>query len=160
MSDTVGWRWSQNIVGFIFAFVLIAFTFTFEETLFPRFLFAGLQAAPLPSQKDEETAEESTEGKRLELRPVPSQANGMIDDFPKRSYQQILKPWVRFPQNKTTFWQYFRRPFFLWGFPNVIIVGISSTPHYPSLINKPRPRSSMPSGPPPVSSLSTLYPRS
>ncbi|KLO82283.1 Uncharacterized protein LW93_9474 [Fusarium fujikuroi] len=121
MSDTVGWRWSQNIVGFIFTFVLIAFTFTFEDTLFPRFLFAGSQSAPLPSQKDEEVAEKSTEGKKLELRPVSSQANGVVDDFPTRSYRQILKPWVRYPQNKTTFWQYFRRPFFLWGFPNIVI---------------------------------------
>ncbi|KAF5722398.1 major facilitator superfamily transporter [Fusarium mundagurra] len=121
MSDTVGWRWSQNIVGFIFAFVLIAFTFSFEETLFPRFLFSGWQSTPLPSQKDEETAENSTGEKKLELRPVSSQANGIVDDFPKRAYRQILKPWVRYPQNKTTFWQYFRRPFFLWSFPNVVI---------------------------------------
>ncbi|KAF5550684.1 major facilitator superfamily transporter [Fusarium mexicanum] len=121
MSDTVGWRWSQNIVGLIFGFVLIAFTFSFEETLFPRFLFAGLRSPLLPIQKDEETAEKSTGGKKLDLRPVSSQANGIVDDFPKRSYRQVLKPWVMYPQNKTTFWQYFRRPFFLWGFPNVVI---------------------------------------
>ncbi|KAF5252786.1 hypothetical protein FANTH_2110 [Fusarium anthophilum] len=112
MSDTVGWRWSQNIVGFIFSF---------EETLFSRFLFAGLQSTPLSSQKDEETAEKSTGGKKLDLRAVSSQANGIVDDFPKRSYRQILKPWVKYPQNKTSFWQYFLRPFFLWGLPNVVI---------------------------------------
>ncbi|KAG5764757.1 hypothetical protein H9Q72_007173 [Fusarium xylarioides] len=96
MSDTVGWRWSQNIVGFIFVFVLIAFAFSFEETLFPRFLFAALQAAPLPIQKDEEAVEKSAEGKKLELGPVPSQPHGIVDDSPKRSYKQILKPWAAF----------------------------------------------------------------
>ncbi|KAG5749082.1 hypothetical protein H9Q70_008242 [Fusarium xylarioides] len=96
MSDTVGWRWSQNIVGFIFVFVLIAFAFSFEETLFPCFLFAALQAAPLPIQKDEEAVEKSAEGKKLELGPVPSQPHGIVDDSPKRSYKQILKPWAAF----------------------------------------------------------------
>lgn len=86
MSDTVGWRWSQNIVGFIFAFVLIAFTFTFEETLFPRSLFVGSHSASLPSQNDEEIAKKSTEGKKLGLRSVASQAHGVVYDFPKRSY--------------------------------------------------------------------------
>ncbi|KAF4447191.1 hypothetical protein F53441_9238 [Fusarium austroafricanum] len=128
MSDTVGWRWSQNICGFIFAFVLIMFTFSFEETLFPRFLFAQPVISTIPASKDEETAgngkpkaAESTEKKKLELKTYASHNNGIVDDFPKRTYLQTLKPWTRYPQNKTTFWQYFRRPFFLWGFPNVVI---------------------------------------
>lgn len=131
MADTVGWRWSQSICGFIFALVLIMFTFSFEETLFPRFLFASSQsAAAIPAARDEEAIEGSSKvderSSNLKLATCISQENGVVDDFPKRTYLQMLKPWTRYPQNKTTFWQYFRRPFFLWGFPNVVIV---SDPH-------------------------------
>ena len=44
--------------------------------------------------------------------------------FPKRSYIQKLKPWVYYPQDRTTYWQYFRRPFLLFTFPNVVIAGV------------------------------------
>jgi hypothetical protein len=44
-------------------------------------------------------------------------------DFPRRTYAQKLKLWVYFPEDKTTYFQYFRRPFALFLFPNVVISG-------------------------------------
>lgn len=129
MSDTVGWRWSQKICGLGFVAVLLLFFFSFEETLFPRFLFAQNSTTFVNTMSDTEaTHPENTKTQTtidkgtLETVTGASQSNGTIDEFPRRTYLQVLKPWVRYPQNKTTFWQYFRRPFFLWGFPNVVMV--------------------------------------
>lgn len=44
-------------------------------------------------------------------------------DFPRRTYAQKLKLWVYFPEDKTTYFQYLRRPFALFLFPNVVISG-------------------------------------
>lgn len=86
--------------------------------MFPRFLFfnTGVSAA-------EVSATAGSSG----IESIGGQAHdipyGDDDDrFSKRTYIQMLKPWTRYPQNKTTFWQYFRRPFFLFSFPNVLIV--------------------------------------
>ncbi|KAF5004120.1 hypothetical protein FDECE_9334 [Fusarium decemcellulare] len=132
MADTVGWRWSQYICGIIFAVVLVLFFFTFEETMFPRFLFpiTGIPTAA-SAQDDEATAgvgdttdSKPSEGKvGVRAQPYTSHTDGFVDEFPKRTHLKMLKPWTRYPQNKTTFWQYFRRPFFLFSFPNVVIAG-------------------------------------
>lgn len=97
MTDAVGWRWGQYICAMMLAGILLILFFGFEETLFPRFLFSTL----------------GTGGE-----------NQLIDSLAKRRYLQTLKPWVYYPQNKTTYMQYFRRPFFLFAFPNVVIVSI------------------------------------
>ena len=127
MSDNLGWRWSQTICGIGFAVVLFLFAFSFEETLFPRFLFQQ-ESAPVvaPSLDAEVGGLDNTKTSKgnsdAKLSNCASQSNGIVDEFPKRTYFQLLKPWMRYPQNKTSFWQYFRRPFFLWTFPNVVIV--------------------------------------
>jgi hypothetical protein len=135
IADTVGWRWSQYIVAIIDGVVFVLLFFTFEETMFPRFLFRPvIDAIRTPRADVEDTgklddpakdpAKVSTEGK-MDLR-VTSHASvdqTLIHQFPKRSYLQVLRPWIHYSQNKTGFWQYFRRPFFLWGFPNVVIAG-------------------------------------
>lgn len=101
--------------------------------MFPRFLFSPsiIHAIRAPRADDKEIGDDaakdpakvSTEGD-LDLRVAShsSADQALIHQFPKRSYLQVLKPWVYYPQNRTGFWQYFRRPFFLWGFPNVVIV--------------------------------------
>ncbi|CAJ2505485.1 Uu.00g128790.m01.CDS01 [Anthostomella pinea] len=126
IADTVGWRWSQYIVTIIDATVFILLFFSFEETLFPRFLF---NAQPTPAigainRVSEEAGDVKGDDKK-DLRTVTNTSHnpGFIDDYPKRTYLQKLKPWVHYPQNRTTYWQYFRRPLFLWGFPNVVIAG-------------------------------------
>ncbi|KAH8647363.1 major facilitator superfamily domain-containing protein [Xylariales sp. PMI_506] len=126
IADTVGWRWSQYICGIIDAVVLVLFIFSFEETLFPRFLFSGQETSrntviSTAKTTDEESAAKANGDDKLQA--TTSQDHGFVDNFPKRTYVQTLKPWVRYSQNKTTYWQYFRRPFFLWAFPNVVIAG-------------------------------------
>jgi MFS family permease len=130
IADTIGWRWSQYIVAIIDAGVLVLLFFTFEETLFPRFLFsfntAGSPATvSMPGYSGESgkftSDDQKNESNVIQTRDHLSEV-GFVDMFPKRSYVQRLFPWVHYPQNKTTFFQYFRRPFFLWGFPNIMIV--------------------------------------
>lgn len=112
-------------------FVLLFFSF--EETMFPRFLFTPTVIDATPASRADveeagtcaakESAKVSAEG-GMDLRVAshPSEGQAPVDEFPKRTYLQLLRPWTQYPQNKTGFWQYFRRPFFLWGFPNVVIV--------------------------------------
>ena len=124
MSDTVGWRWSQRICGLGFTVVLLMFFFSFEETLFPRFLFSQGAAPRVNRVPDTESSLPGRSTSKSELGETTRQVQSSVsaDQFPRRTYLKTLKPWTRYPQNKTTFWQYFRRPFFLWGFPNVVIV--------------------------------------
>ncbi|KAK9769611.1 putative Major facilitator superfamily domain-containing protein [Seiridium cardinale] len=124
IADTVGWRWSQYICAIIDGIVCLLLFASFEETLFPRFLFAG----PVPeaigtASSDVEKYSKGDGDEKPHLKSMPSNNHGFIDDFPKRTYLKMLKPWTCYPQNKTTYWQYFRRPFFLWSFPNIVIAG-------------------------------------
>ncbi|KAJ9143293.1 MFS general substrate transporter [Pleurostoma richardsiae] len=133
IADSVGWRWSQYIVSIIDAVVFVLLLLSFEETLFPRFIFSPsiIQAVRAPradieDKGDKETSKISTDGNQdADLRAMShaSVDQALVDQFPKRTYIQTLRPFVRYPQNKTGFWQYFRRPFFLWTFPNVVIAG-------------------------------------
>jgi hypothetical protein len=104
--------------------------------MFPRFLFTpSVIDATVTSRSDveeagtcaaKESAKVSAEGgMNLPVTSHTSEGQSLIDQFPKRTYLQVLRPWTHYPQNKTGFWQYFRRPFFLWGFPNIVIVGCS-----------------------------------
>lgn len=116
IADTLGWRWSQYIVAIIDGGVLVLLLLSFEETLFPRFLFAGSQS----SRRDT-----SVSGFDSDRKPTQTTiaANPEIShDFPKKNFVERLKLWTYYPEDRTTYWQYFRRPFFLLSFPNVIIV--------------------------------------
>lgn len=46
--------------------------------------------------------------------------------LPPRTYLQMLIPIHYFKEDPTTFMQYFRRPFVLFSFPNVVLVRLSS----------------------------------
>ena len=65
-----------------------------------------------------------SEGKNSDK--TPSAANivdvAIGDNFPRRTLIERFQPWSFYPEDRTTYWQYFRRPFFLLSFPNVIIV--------------------------------------
>lgn len=128
IADGPGWRWSQYIVAIIDGGVLVLLFLTFEETLFPRFLFSsvngsvvrtGRPVSTVANTKDVENTLTSTESPS-----EPEIDNGMAPQFPKRTYMEKLKPWVYFPQDKTSYWQYFRRPFLLFTFPNIVIAGV------------------------------------
>ncbi|KAJ9603626.1 hypothetical protein H2200_011812 [Cladophialophora chaetospira] len=128
IADGPGWRWSQYIVAIIDGGVLLLLFLTFEETLFPRFLF-NKGTGPSPVAQTEVVKGEDPEKRTNALvnSPSPSE-NDMGSDwaleFPKRTYIQKLRLWVYYPQDQTTFWQYFRRPFLLFTFPNIVIAGI------------------------------------
>lgn len=105
-------------------------SFTFEETLFPRFIFEKIHGV-LPSVEGRASpVKSSTDGKDPDEKDlnrfttVQSETPNLQQrDFPRRTYAQKLKLWVYFPEDKTTYFQYFRRPFALFLFPNVVISG-------------------------------------
>ncbi|KAI4724370.1 MFS general substrate transporter [Aureobasidium sp. EXF-10728] len=130
ISDHLGWRWTQYCVAIIDAGVLVLLAFTFEETLFPRFIFERIQGVLPVTESGSSPVVPSTDDKdcvKKYLNPVTTiQSEGhdiQQRDFPRRTYSQKLKLWVYFPEDKTTYFQYFRRPFSLFLFPNVVISG-------------------------------------
>lgn len=166
----MGWRWSQYIVAIIDAVVFVLLFFTFEETMFPRFLFSPNIVEAISSPRaDAETivkgadndAVKIPDGGDFNLRAAShvSVDQALIRQFSKRSYPQLLKPWTHYPENKTRFWQYFRRPFFLLGFPNVVIVCHLSEPVNDHSLTLRRLVSFSPSVVRPVLSPSTPSPR-
>jgi MFS family permease len=140
VADGPGWRWVQWIVAIVEAALLLIFFFTFEDTLFPRFLFSQtlplneskphIQALPPPEVEDSNQEQMNSRQKRRSV--ALNDTNGSNDssgaggsiqlDFPKRTFVQKLKPWVYYPQDFTSYWTYFKRPFFLLTFPNVLLV--------------------------------------
>ncbi|KAL4788524.1 major facilitator superfamily domain-containing protein [Aspergillus varians] len=130
IADGPGWRWAQYIVTIINGGVLLILFFSFEETLFPRFLFDKISGVPPPSDPVLESKLKDIKDPTDTLAATESTNDGEFDDhelaarFPKRTYLQKLKLWVYYPENQTSFWQYFLRPFYLFLFPNVVIAGI------------------------------------
>jgi MFS family permease len=124
IADNLSWRWSQYIVAIIDGVVLILLFASFEETLFPRFLFS----ASTPFTQTTSSSEIESDGKEAEANTADFSNAINTHDFPQRTLLQALKPWTYYPEDTTTYWQYFRRPFFLLSFPNVIIVSEARSP--------------------------------
>lgn len=55
-------------------------------------------------------------------------AGEVLLGYEERTILQKLRLWDYQPEDKTTYWQYFKRPFFLFAFPNVVLVGGSALP--------------------------------
>ncbi|KAI1629992.1 major facilitator superfamily domain-containing protein [Exophiala viscosa] len=127
IADGPGWRWSQYIVSIIDAGVLVLLFLTFEETLFPRFLFSRLTGR-LPVGEARVSFDDSKDSSNTlasSQSPVGSdQTDDLATHFPGRTYLQKLRLCVYYPQDRTTFWQYFRRPFLLFSIPNIVIAGV------------------------------------
>ena len=132
IADGPGWRWAQWVVAIGEAVLIIVFYFSYEETLFPRFLFTS-QSLPTEEAKTispvEATETASVDKKDRTVVDNASVSEGTASgtipspsEFPKRTLSQKLRLWVYYPQDKTTYWSYFKRPFFLLAFPNIIIV--------------------------------------
>lgn len=164
IADGPGWRWSQYIVAILDAVVLVLLVFSFEETIFPRFLFSTQRATTEPGNAEPGSAEPTLRIDQHAPKPdvkdpyvaeeADAEAGEAFPDFPKRTAVQKLKPWTYHPEDPTTWWQYFRRPFALFFFPNILIV--RPPPHPPSnphLLTPPptSPPSSSPSAAPPES---------
>lgn len=100
--------------------------------MFPRFLFSAtdsetIEGVTMISEQQLHPSDKVNGTKSTQEGPLTSTDSStrsqVQEDFPKRSYRQILTLWVYHPQDTTTYWQYFRRPFFLWTFPTAVIPG-------------------------------------
>ena len=76
-----------------------------------------------PATQDTEVPNPNTQEKEANLAPVTSHYTGEILDMP-RSYREQLALVHYLPDDKTTWYQYFRRPFYLFAFPNIVLAGI------------------------------------
>lgn len=99
--------------------------------MFPRFLFD--QRDSLPTTEHGAVIAKSAPGDDTEdgkkgLEPTHSAASERVGQVlpghEKRTLLERLKPWTFQPEDKTTYWQYFKRPFFLFAFPNVVLAGV------------------------------------
>ncbi|KAI1629195.1 putative MFS transporter [Exophiala viscosa] len=128
-----GWRWGCKIVAILSAFVVVLFIFTFDDTLFPRHIYRGrsgpaenAEAVAATAETHQEKTADGSEPQPKSAPPVTRQVTKTEGTMykPPRTYWEILSPIHSFPEDKTTWWQYFRRPFVLFFFPNIVCAGI------------------------------------
>lgn len=98
--------------------------------MFPRFLFDKRDAIPNTEYRavvgdiSKPTDEEDGKKGLAPMHTAASERTGeVLPGYEERSFLQRLKLWDCQPEDKTTYWQYFMRPFFLFAFPNVVLVG-------------------------------------
>ncbi|TGO14073.1 hypothetical protein BTUL_0059g00610 [Botrytis tulipae] len=125
IADGPGWRWSQYIVGIIDGVVFSLLFFSLEERTFPRFLFAstGTERNRTVVATTSGTGKEDLEMSNTRLSHGSTSAELPSSFFPRRTYLKILTLWVYLSDDTTTYWDYFKRPFFLWSFPTAVIPG-------------------------------------
>ncbi|KAK8151985.1 major facilitator superfamily domain-containing protein [Phyllosticta citribraziliensis] len=136
VADALGWRWSQYISAIINGGVLLLLLFTFEETMFPRFLFTShganiatstTTAPALPAEtNNDEAGHLDMEGKKPRNSDVSVSdvdVGAIVPDIPARTWPQRLKLWTYYEQDRTSYWHYFKLPFYLFTFPNIVIPG-------------------------------------
>ncbi|CAI7613921.1 unnamed protein product [Penicillium bialowiezense] len=125
ISDGIGWRWSQPIVAIACGILIIFFIFTFDDTMFPRYrfnsaLFTERLVTETPLKGDDKCEKHAGTGS-----PTSDIAiSGSIEQIPARSYRQKLALVHYFADDQTTWFQYFRRPFYLFAFPNIVLAGV------------------------------------
>ncbi|KAJ6160305.1 hypothetical protein N7470_003701 [Penicillium chermesinum] len=134
ISDGIGWRWSSPIVAIACGVLILLFIFTFDDTMFPRYRFTYLMGSHTVQPKSSEDhrhqdndtptekAESKSNGEDSALSTIGSHRIG--EDIPIRSYRQKISLIHYFADDETTWFQYFRRPFYLFAFPNIVIAGI------------------------------------
>ena len=142
ISDGIGWRWCSPIVAIacvslnqglghqlrdidIFKGVLILlFIFTFDDTMFPRYLFNT--TLPNGSSQSEPSDTQNEGEKNTKLEPPVSEvsSHGVGEDITQRTYWQKVALVHYFAEDHTTWFQYCRRPFYLFAFPNIVLAGI------------------------------------
>ncbi|KAJ5226517.1 hypothetical protein N7468_007742 [Penicillium chermesinum] len=114
--------------------LILLFIFTFDDTMFPRYRFTYLMGSHTVQPKSSEDhrhqdndtptekAESKSNGEDSALSTIGSHRIG--EDIPIRSYRQKISLIHYFADDETTWFQYFRRPFYLFAFPNIVIAGI------------------------------------
>ncbi|KAL3431492.1 major facilitator superfamily domain-containing protein [Aspergillus tetrazonus] len=143
IAEGPGWRWSCKIVAILNVrlisvtlraavadalqgFVVLLFIFTMDDSLFPRHALAIHQTTTVPQTQDSHQPESENDIKKeqsVNLNRQPTISQGRADLLP-RNYLHVLAPIHRWKEDKTTWWQYFRRPFHLFAFPNIIMAGL------------------------------------
>ncbi|KAF7923904.1 uncharacterized protein EAE98_007722 [Botrytis deweyae] len=107
IADGPGWRWSQYIVGIIDGVVILLLFFSFEETTFRAF-YSSPQA-------------------RIEIKLLCKRLLARVRKFEDVKYEAIAQfhfgRITVFSDDTTIYWDYFKRPFFLWSFPTAVIPG-------------------------------------
>ena len=130
IADTRGWRWSGWVAAIIEAGTFLLILGGFEETMFPRFLFdkhdepsttehGAVVVDGMAKPSDEE---DGKKGLAPTNTAASERAGEILPGYEERTYLQKLRLWDYQPEDKTTYWQYFKRPFFLFAFPNVVLV--------------------------------------
>lgn len=87
--------------------------------MFPRYRFNSLSNTN-PAELNDQGKKES----QLEPSVSATLSESDGEEIPKRTYLQKLSPVHHFADDKTTWFQYFRRPFYLFAFPNIVLAGI------------------------------------
>ncbi|KAB8261202.1 major facilitator superfamily domain-containing protein [Aspergillus pseudonomiae] len=128
ISDGIGWRWSMPIVAIACGVLILLFIFTFDDTMFPRYRFS--ERTPSETLKGEQSYEappeiqsEKPQKEEPHMSVTPSNGAGEVD-MPPRTYFQKIALVHYFKDDQTTWFQYFRRPFYLFAFPNIVLAGI------------------------------------
>lgn len=87
--------------------------------MFPRYRFNSFSDTNLTGPNEDMK-------KESELGPSISElaSDGDGEEIPPRTYRQKIALVHRFADDKTTWFQYFRRPFYLFAFPNIVLAGI------------------------------------
>ena len=96
--------------------------------MFPRYRFS--ERTPSETLKGEqsyeaspETQSEKHQKEEPHMSVAPSNGAGEVD-MPPRTYIQKIALVHYFKDDQTTWFQYFRRPFYLFAFPNIVLAGI------------------------------------
>ncbi|KAJ6111885.1 hypothetical protein N7523_007946 [Penicillium sp. IBT 18751x] len=123
ISDGIGWRWSSPIVAIACGVLILLFVFTFDDTMFPRYRFNARLDPSHPGAKADNQEEPEKNG---QLGPpiLEMTSNGLGEDITPRTYRQKIALIHYYSDDETTWFQYFRRPFYLFAFPNIVLAGI------------------------------------
>lgn len=98
--------------------------------MFPRFLFDQRDELPRTEHgavMDDHSQDTVEDDGKKGLEPsqsssaVSERAGEVLPGYERRTMLQRLKLWNYQPEDETTYWEYFRRPFFLFAFPNVVL---------------------------------------
>ncbi|KAL6237870.1 hypothetical protein BDW75DRAFT_248323 [Aspergillus navahoensis] len=132
IAEGPGWRWSCKIVAILSGFVVLLFIFTMDDSFFPRHALdqsrvtATHQTTTVPQTQADPSPQGNPDTKKepsVNLDRQPTLSQGRTDLLP-RNYLHVLAPIHRWKEDRTTWWQYFRRPFHLFAFPNIIMAGL------------------------------------
>ncbi|KAJ5886563.1 uncharacterized protein N7473_009237 [Penicillium subrubescens] len=125
ISDGIGWRWSSPIVAIACGVLILLFIFTFDDTMFPRYRFNQTSNSNSFHSGDHSEQKEHLAKENQNEPPISEiDSHGIGEDITPRSYRQKIALVHHFADDKTTWFQYFRRPFYLFSFPNIVLAGI------------------------------------